>query len=178
MLTPLTDPYKPEHLKAIFHPLINQWFFSKFKEFSLPQLFGVMEIHNRKNVLISAPTGATKTLTGFLAILNALVDSAHKGILEDRVYAVYISPLKALNYDIQHNLLRPLQEIETLNDKKLNIRVGVRTGDTTAYEKAKMLKHAPHILITTPESLAIMLSSRKFRNHLLDVQWCIVDEVH
>src|SRR3989344_6124964 len=127
MLTPLTDPYKPEHLKAIFHPLINQWFFSKFKEFSLPQLFGVMEIHNRKNVLISAPTGATKTLTGFLAILNELVDSAKKGILEDKVYCVYISPLKALNEDIKVNLLRPLDEINALAEKKLGIRVAVRT---------------------------------------------------
>ena len=118
MLTPLTDPYKPEHLKAILHPLINQWFFSKFKEFSLPQLFGVMEIHNRKNVLISAPTGATKTLTGFLSILNELVDSAKKQILEDKVYCVYVSPLKALNNDIEKNLKEPLAEMEALAETK------------------------------------------------------------
>ena len=111
MITTLTEPYKPEHLRAILHPLINQWFFSKFKDFSLPQLYGVMEIHSRRNVLISAPTGATKTLTGFLAVLNELVDSAKKGMLEDKVYCVYVSPLKALNYDIQYNLLRPLEEM-------------------------------------------------------------------
>src|SRR3989344_5649522 len=172
MLTPLTDPYKPEHLKAIFHPLINQWFFSKFKEFSLPQLFGIMEIHNRKNVLISAPTGATKSLTGFLAILNELVDSAQKIALEDKVYCIYISPLKALNNDIEKNLKEPLQQLEEIAGKKLGIRVAVRTGDTTAKEKQSMLKKPPHILITTPESLAIMLSSIKFSDHLNKVDWC------
>ena len=178
MITKLTSPYEPLHLKAILHPYINRWFFSKFKEFSLPQLYGVMEIHQRKNVLISAPTGATKTLTGFLAILNELVDCADKGALEDNVYAIYISPLKALNYDIQFNLLNPLQEIEKIAGKKLNLRVGVRTGDTTASEKAKMLKQTPHILITTPESLAIMLNSLKFKEKLTAVQWVIIDEIH
>ncbi len=178
MIQTLTEPYKPEHLRAILHPLINQWFFSKFKDFSLPQLYGVMEIHSRRNVLISAPTGATKTLTGFLAILNELVDSAKKGILEDKVYCVYVSPLKALNYDIQFNLLRPLEEMELIEGKKLGIRVGVRTGDTTAYEKSKMLKNTPHILITTPESLAIMINSIKFKEKLMNVQWLIIDEIH
>ena len=155
MITTLTEPYTETQLKAILHPLVNQWFFSKFKAFSLPQLFGVMEIHQRKNVLISAPTGASKTLTGFLAVLNELVDSSLKGILEDRTYAVYISPLKALNNDIQKNLKEPLAGLEEIAGKKLGIRVAVRTGDTTASEKAKMLAKAPHILITTPESLAI-----------------------
>ncbi len=178
MITRIEQPYTELQLKSILHPLLNQWFFSKFKEFSLPQLYGVMEIHNRRNVLISAPTGATKTLTGFLAILNELIDSAKKQILEDKVYCIYISPLKALNYDIQYNLLTPLHEIEKLADKKLGIRVGVRTGDTTATEKAKMLKHTPHILITTPESLAIMLNSPKFKEKLTSIQWVIVDEIH
>ncbi|MDP3640517.1 MAG: ATP-dependent helicase, partial [Nanoarchaeota archaeon] len=178
MITTSSEPYTPLQLKAILHPLLNRWFFGKYKEFSLPQLYGVMEIHQRKNVLISAPTGATKTLTGFLAILNELVDSAKKGILEDRVYALYISPLKALNYDIHHNLITPLQEMEALNEKPLGIRVGVRTGDTTSYEKAKMLHAPPHILITTPESLAIILNSPKFAAYLTAVQWVIVDEVH
>ena len=178
MITAITEPYTELQLKSILHPLINKWFFSKFKEFSLPQLFGVMEVHQRKNTLISAPTGATKTLTGFLAILNELIDSHEKGILEDKVYAIYISPLKALNYDIQHNLLTPLQEMEQLAEKKLGIRLGVRTGDTTATEKAKMLRHTPHILITTPESLAIILNSPKFQEKIKNVQWLIVDEIH
>jgi ATP-dependent Lhr-like helicase len=178
MITKLENPYKPEEIKNILHPLVSQWFFSKFKEFSLPQLYGVMEIHQRKNVLISAPTGATKTLTGFLSILNELIDSAEKGILEDKVYAVYISPLKALNNDIAKNLIEPLQEIAEIAGKKLGIRVAVRTGDTTPKEKAAMLKNPPHILITTPESLAILLTSIKFVNSLKDVQWCIIDEIH
>ncbi|HLD72810.1 MAG TPA: ATP-dependent helicase [Candidatus Nanoarchaeia archaeon] len=185
MITHLKEPYQPVHLKSILHPLLNQWFFNRFQEFSLPQLYGVMEIHQRKNILISAPTGSTKTLTGFLAILNELVDSAKKQILEDKVYCVYVSPLKALNYDIEFNLKKPLEEIEQLNEKltgsekkKLGIRIGVRTGDTTATEKAKMLKHCPHILITTPESLAIMLNSPKFKEKLISVQWIILDEIH
>ncbi len=178
MITPLTEPCTETQLKAILHPLMNKWFFSKFKEFSLPQLYGVMEVHQRKNTLISAPTGATKTLTGFLAILNELIDSHEKGILEDKVYAIYVSPLKALNNDIQKNLKEPLQEMELLAGKKLGIRLGVRTGDTTASEKAKMLKHIPHILITTPESLAIILNSPKFQEKIKGVQWLIVDEIH
>jgi ATP-dependent Lhr-like helicase len=178
MISKLEHPYTELQLKSILHPIVNKWFFNKFKSFSIPQLYAVMEIHKRKNILISAPTGATKTLTGFLAILNELVDSAQKQILEDRVYAVYISPLKALNYDIEFNLKRPLEEMEELSGKKLGIRIGVRTGDTTTSEKAKMLKHAPHILITTPESLAIMINSPKFKEKLTKIQWVIVDEVH
>ncbi len=81
--------------------------FSKFKSFSLPQLYGVMEIHSRNNILVSAPTGATKTLTGFLSVINELVDSSQKNMLEDKVYCVYISPLKALNEDIKVNLMNP-----------------------------------------------------------------------
>ena len=178
MITTITEPYKPVHIKSIFHPLLNRWFFSKFKDFSLPQLYGVMEIHSRKNVLISAPTGSGKTLTAFLSILNELVDSSEKQILEDKVYCIYVSPLKALGNDIQVNLLRPLQEINELVGKDLGIRIGVRTGDTTAADKSKMLKKTPHILITTPESLAIMINSPKFKEKLTQVQWLIVDEIH
>ncbi len=178
MITTITEPYKPVHIKSIFHPLLNRWFFSKFSEFSLPQLYGVMEIHSRKNILISAPTGSGKTLTAFLSVLNELVDSSEKQILEDKVYCIYVSPLKALGNDIQVNLLRPLQEINELAGKDLGVRVGVRTGDTTAADKSKMLKKTPHILITTPESLAIMINSPKFKEKLTQVQWMIVDEIH
>ncbi|MDP7115587.1 MAG: DEAD/DEAH box helicase, partial [Candidatus Woesearchaeota archaeon] len=155
MITNKKTPNKAKDIENILHPLVKKWFFGRFKSFSLPQLHGVMEIHSRNNILVSAPTGATKTLTGFLSILNELIDSAEKGILEDRIYCVYISPLKALNNDIAKNLVEPLKEMEEIAGKELGIRVGVRTGDTTQYEKAKMSKKPPHILITTPESLAI-----------------------
>jgi len=174
----MKEPHKAKDVKKILNKTIEKWFFSRFKSFSLPQLYGVMEIHSRNNILISAPTGATKTLTGFLSVLNELVDSSEKGILEDKVYCVYISPLKALNNDIQRNLEEPLKEIEKVAGKELGIRVGVRTGDTTTKDRAAMLKNPPHILITTPESLAILLASPKFREKLSSVQWYICDEVH
>jgi len=178
MITYAKEPYKPEQIRHILNPIINKWFFTRFQEFSLPQLYGVMEIHSRNNILVSAPTGATKTLTAFLAILNELIDSSEKGILQDRVYCVYVSPLRALSEDIKVNLAEPLKEMEKLANKKLGIRVASRTGDTTASEKAKMLAKPPHIIITTPESLAIMLASIKFRELLRNVDWFIVDEVH
>lgn len=165
-------------LSELLNPLVKKWFYSRFKKFSIPQLYAVSEVHNRQNILVSAPTGATKTLTGFLAILNELVDLDQKKLLENKIYTVYISPLKALNNDISVNLLTPLKEMEKLADKKLNIRVAIRTGDTTQKEKAYMLKNPPHILITTPESLAILLASYKFKDHLKNVEWCIIDEIH
>ncbi len=172
---------KPESKDTIVNtlsPLVRRWFFSKFSDFSLPQLYGVYDIHCRQNILVSAPTGATKTLTGFLSILNELVDLSEKNALEDRVYCVYVSPLKALNYDIQHNLKNPLAEMESMSDKMLGIRVAVRTGDTSAKERSDMMKIPPHILITTPESLAILMQSVNFRDHLRGVEWVIIDEIH
>jgi len=171
-------PDKAEKVEKLLNPTIKKWFFSRFKAFSLPQLFGVSDIHSRKNVLVSAPTGATKTLTGFLSILNELADSSEKGILKDKIYCIYISPLKALNNDIEKNLREPLEQINELAGKDLGIRVAVRTGDTTAKQKADMLKNPPHILITTPESLGIILSSPKFRENLRGVDWAIIDEIH
>ena len=175
------DKYSSEEIKLVLNPIVNEWFFSKFKEFSLPQLHGVMEIHKRNNVLISAPTGGTKTLTAFLSILNELVNLAEAGNLENHAYCVYISPLKALNNDIEVNLKQPLKEMQEIAKKygkNLDIRIAVRTGDTTPYEKSKMIKNAPHILITTPESLAIVLSSKRFREHLTQLWWVVVDEIH
>jgi len=169
-------------IKRILHPLVSEWFFTKFKEFSPTQRYGVMNIWERRNILISAPTGGTKTLTAFLAIINYLVMLAEKNQLEDRIYAVYTSPLKALSNDIHKNLIEPLEEIfelaEKRNIKLQKIRVGLRTGDTTIAERAKMAKKAPHILVTTPESLAILLTSPKFIDNLKAVEFCIVDEIH
>jgi ATP-dependent helicase Lhr and Lhr-like helicase len=165
-------------LNQLLNPIVKKWFFSNFKEFSIPQLSCVSEVHARNNILLSAPTGGTKTLSSFMAILNELVDSSEKGILEDKIYAVYISPLKALNRDISLNLIEPLEEMAKLAEKELGVRVAVRTGDTTQNEKTKMLRRPPHILITTPESLAILLSSKKFSEHLSQVDWTIIDEIH
>ena len=162
MLSQKSKPNTSNEIKAILNPIISKWFFNRFKEFSLPQLYGVMEVHNHNNVLISAPTGSTKTLTSFLSVLNELVNLSEKNELEDKVYCIYISPLKALNNDIGVNLIEPLKDMEKQAEKELGIRVGVRTGDTTQKERAAMLKKSPHILITTPESLAIILNSPKF----------------
>lgn len=178
LITRKTKHAEPETVRKLLNPLVEKWFFSRFKSFSLPQLFAVNEIHARNNILVSAPTGATKTLTGFLSVLNELVDSSQKGILKDKTYCIYISPLKALNEDIRVNLQVPLEEMEKIAEKELGIRVAVRTGDTTQKEKSAMLKTPPHILITTPESLAILLSSVKFVEHIKDVEWCIIDEIH
>ena len=133
-----TQKAKKSDVDGILNPLVKEWFFSKFEDFSATQLYGVKTIHDRKNVLVSAPTGGTKTLTAFLSILNYLVDLALKDELEDKMYAVYCSPLKALSNDIYVNLMQPLEEIKELAGKKKlkmqDIRVGLRTGDTTASE--------------------------------------------
>ncbi|MDO8517521.1 MAG: ATP-dependent helicase [Nanoarchaeota archaeon] len=176
------DKRNEKQVLASLDPLVKEWFFSKFKDFSLTQLYAVMPIFERKNILVSAPTGGTKTLSAFLSILNYLVMLAKKDELEDRIYAVYCSPLKALTNDIYVNLIRPLKEIEELADTKniklKKIRVGLRTGDSTSYEKAVMLKHPPHIFVTTPESLAITINSPKFSEKLSLVEFMIVDEIH
>jgi ATP-dependent helicase Lhr and Lhr-like helicase len=164
------------------NPLVREWFFGKFEDFSLTQKYGVGAIWERRNILISAPTGGTKTLTAFLSILNYIVMLAERGELENKVYAVYVSPLKALSNDIHKNLEEPLAEIQELAKLKgiklQEIRVGLRTGDTTTKERVKMTKNSPHILITTPESLSIVLTSIKFLEYLRAVEFCIIDEIH
>src|SRR3989338_2038231 len=110
MITFKEQPNTDEEIFKVLHPLVKQWFQQKFKTFGLPQKFAVLDIHSRKNILVSAPTGSGKTLTAFLSVLNELIDSSEKGILEDKTYCIYISPLKALNYDIEVNLRQPLKE--------------------------------------------------------------------
>ncbi len=178
----LAKERKKEDIEKILHPLVKEWFFSKFKDFSPTQKYGVLNIWEKKDTLISAPTGGTKTLTAFLSILNKIITLAEEGKLKNKVYAVYISPLKALSNDIHKNLIEPLEEIKELaktKDIKLQpIRIGLRTGDTTAYEKSKMAKNPPHILITTPETLAIVLTTKKFVEAFKEVEFCIIDEIH
>lgn len=174
--------YSDEEIFSYLHPLVREWFKEKYGTFTPPQRYSIVEAFKGNNVLVSSPTGSGKTLAAFLSVISFLVEKAEKGELEDKVYAVYVSPLKALNNDIKKNLEEPLTEIYELAEKKgikLNeIRIAVRTGDTAQSERQKQLKKPPHILITTPESLAIVLCSPKFSKYLTEVKFLIVDEVH
>jgi len=178
--------YSDEEILGSFNPILKKWWTSSFKEFSPPQKFSILNIHNRINTLVSSPTGSGKTLSAFTAILNELTSLMMNNELEDKVYCVYISPLKALGNDIQKNLNEPLDRLKEIYEKefqkdkkiKFDIRVGIRTGDTSTSDRAKMLRKPPHILITTPESFAIMLTTTKFREKLEAVDWVVVDEVH
>src|SRR2546423_5900269 len=144
-----------------FHQLIHEWFERSFAGPTEAQELAWNEINAGGDVLISAPTGSGKTLAAFLSCLDRLVRSALDGSLLDETSAVYVSPLKALSNDIQKNLERPLQEIATLATEKgllmPPIRVAVRTGDTPMAERQQMIKRPPHVLVTTPESLFILL---------------------
>ena len=164
------------------HPVVSEWFRGKFGEVTEAQSMAVPIIHNRQNVLVSSPTGSGKTLTAFLAVLNELILKAEKGELEDRIYAVYVSPLKALANDINENLLNPLSEISSLFESKgldpPQVRVAVRTGDTLPSERQRQVRSPPHIFITTPESLALVLSTPVFSKKFEKVDYVVVDEVH
>lgn len=159
-------------------PVVKKWFVSRFNGFTPPQKSAIINILNCNSVLVASPTGSGKTLSAFLAIINNLVRFARENTLEDKVYCIYISPLRSLNNDIAKNLKVPLEELGRMHDAIKKIRIGIRTGDTTQQERAKMLRKPPHILITTPESIAIILCAPKFRELLRDVRWIIVDEIH
>ena len=170
--------YKDSSIYKLLHPWVKEWFKSKFEGFTEAQKYAIMDIHKGNNALISSPTGSGKTLTAFLSIISQLTMMSDMGKLEDKVYCIYISPLKALDNDIEKNLEEPLREIEKIAGKELGIRKAVRTGDTSQYERTKMLKKPPHILITTPETLSILLCAPKFREKIKDVGYVIVDEIH
>jgi len=164
------------------HPLVGEWFVRKFGTPTEPQEQGWPHILAGKTTLISAPTGSGKTLAAFLACIDRLVRKALAGDLADRTEVLYISPLKALGNDIQKNLEVPLGEILALAGERgllmPEIRTAVRTGDTLQPERRAMLKRPPHILVTTPESLYILLTADKSRAILRDVETVIVDEIH
>src|SRR5437899_12559525 len=164
------------------HPLVREWFERRLAEPTEAQAQGWPAILAGKPTLISAPTGSGKTLAAFLACIDRLVRKAVSGQLLDRTEVLYISPLKALGNDIQKNLEAPLGEILQLAGERgvlmPPIRTAVRTGDTLAHERRAMLARPPHILVTTPESLYILLTAAKSREILKDVETVIVDEIH
>ena len=164
------------------HPLVRTWFLDKFGTATEPQEQGWPHILENKSVLICAPTGSGKTLAAFLACIDRLVRKAITGELQDATEVLYVSPLKALGNDIQRNLNEPLGEILQLAQQTgflmPEIRTAVRTGDTLARERRAMQKRPPHILVTTPESLYILLTAGKSRELLRTVKTVIVDEIH
>src|SRR5271169_996129 len=164
------------------HPLVRDWFVQRFGTPTEPQEQGWPHILAARTTLISAPTGSGKTLAAFLACIDRLVRKALAGDLQDRTEVLYVSPLKALGNDIQKNLEVPLGDIlQMAGERGLlmpQIRTAVRTGDTLMHERRAMLKRPPHILVTTPESLYILLTAEKSRAILRDVETVIVDEIH
>ncbi|MFN7805853.1 MAG: DEAD/DEAH box helicase, partial [Planctomycetaceae bacterium] len=165
-----------------FHPLIQQWFFSRFAGPTEPQQAGWPRIQSGEHTLIAAPTGSGKTLTAFLAAIDRLVREAERGELPQELRVVYLSPLRALSNDMQRNLETPLAEIAQLA-RELNvpfpgISVGLRTGDTSPRDRARLIRNPPHILVTTPESLFLLLTSPRGRERLQTVETVIVDEIH
>ena len=169
-------------MKDLFHPLIQRWFTERFHEPTPAQLQGWQSIAAGQATLIAAPTGSGKTLAAFLWSIDRLVKQALCGALGERTSVVYVSPLKALGNDIAKNLQAPLAEIYQLAGREgillPSIRVAVRSGDTPAQERQAMVRRPPHILITTPESLYILLTSARSREFLRSCETLILDEIH
>ena len=165
-----------------FHPVVMEWFARSFQAPTPAQELAWKGLADGRDVLVSAPTGSGKTLAAFLICLDRLIRRALDGSLEDRLEAVYVSPLKALGNDIQRNLERPLAEIRALaQESGLDIppiRVAVRTGDTPASERRSMVQRPPHILVTTPESFFILLTAERSRRMLGAAQTLVLDEIH
>ena len=156
------------------HPRLAQWFADTLGQPTDAQVQTVPHILAGRNVLLSSPTGSGKTLAGFLGVLDHLLRLHETDALSAGIHAIYISPLRALTYDIEKNLHAPLagMGLESI------IRVGQRTGDTTATERAKLRRKPPHILLTTPESLAILLPQEAYREALSHCRFVIIDELH
>src|SRR6267143_1502634 len=166
----------------IFHPAVARWFGKTFPEPTPSQKDAWPAIKQGRNTLIAAPTGSGKTLAAFLAAIDDLVRLGVEGKLDDTTHVVYVSPLKALSNDIQRNLQIPLEgiqeELKVMGLPEANIRTLVRTGDTPQAERTAMIKRPPHVVVTTPESLYILLTSEGGRRMLATARTLIVDEIH
>lgn len=169
-------------MESPFHPLVSQWFVNRFGSATAAQEAGWYSIAQGNDTLIAAPTGSGKTLAAFMWSIDRLIRRGVEGRLEDQISVVYVSPLKALGNDIQKNLQDPLSGIMGLMRQRgaifPEIRVGVRSGDTPGRERQLMVRHPPHILITTPESLYILLTAHRSRQILKTAETVIVDEIH
>src|SRR5467141_2267027 len=165
-----------------FHPVIERWFANRFAEPTEPQRGAWPVIQRGGDALIAAPTGSGKTFAAFLSAIDGLVRQGLNGELRDEIQVVYVSPLKALSNDVQKNLAEPLTEIRAQMAEQglpdVQVRTLVRTGDTPQSERQAMLKQPPHILVTTPESLYLILTSERAREMLRSVRTVIVDEIH
>ncbi|ACG75187.1 DEAD/H associated domain protein [Anaeromyxobacter sp. K] len=165
-----------------FHPVIRAWFAGRFGDPTEPQALAWPEIAARRDVLVSAPTGSGKTLAAFLSAIDGLLQDGLAGRLEDATRVVYVSPLRALGNDIARNLEAPLAELRAAARAAglapPDLRVAVRTGDTTASARRSLLLRPPHLLVTTPESLYLLLTGERGRETLAGVETVIVDEIH
>jgi ATP-dependent Lhr-like helicase len=159
-----------------FHPTVRRWFEANLGQPSAPQAQGWPAIARGEHVLIAAPTGSGKTLAAFLWSLDRLLAAGRE--LPRATQVVYVSPLKALSNDVQKNLLRPLAEMRALDPELPEVAVQVRTGDTPQKEREAMLRSAPHVLVTTPESLYLLLTTERGRKQLATVRTLVVDEIH
>ena len=165
-----------------FHPLVAQWFSERLGEPTAAQRRGWDAIRSGRDTLIAAPTGSGKTLAAFLIALDSLLRQSLDGSLPDEVQVIYVSPLKALSADIHKNLAEPRREIRRLAEAQgfgtPHITAAVRTGDTPSAERTAMLRTPPHILVTTPESLYLLLTAERSREMLRTARTVIVDEIH
>ncbi|MFC7202044.1 ATP-dependent helicase [Haloferax namakaokahaiae] len=180
-----------EDVLDLLEPAVSEWWVDQFGEyvpgnggfFTPPQRGAIPLIHEEQNALICAPTGSGKTLASFTAIINELFRRERESPdgLDNSVYCLYVSPLKSLANDIHRNLTEPLDGIAELAEKRgeeINLRHAIRHGDTSSSDRQKMLTETPHILNTTPETLAILLNSPKFKEKLRTVEYVVVDEIH
>ena len=165
---------KEQDLARRLHPRLRGWFFASFPGFTHAQLLCVPSVLKRESILLTSPTGSGKTLAGFLGVFDSLLRDLESNGPKPAVRCVYVSPLRALAYDIEKNLKAPIAGMGL--EKEL--RIHLRTGDTPASERTKFRNKPSHFLVTTPESLAILLAQQSYAQHLAHTEFVIVDELH